>query len=82
MQKWLVTNGFSYKHPHGSPSKADPVKQLAFKEFYNQLKTGLSSDEIILFGDGVHPSMQTKLSHGWIKKGCNKPEFDIMIKIK
>ena len=72
MQKWLVTNGFSYKQPHGSPSKADPVKQLAFKEFYNQLKTGLSSDEIILFGDGVHPSMQTKLSHGWIKKGCNK----------
>ena len=27
------------------------------------------NDEPILFFDGIHPSMQTKISHGWVKKG-------------
>lgn len=29
-------------------------------------------DEPILFGDGVHPTMATKITYGWIKTGTNK----------
>ncbi len=72
MQKWLHNNKFSYKQPHATPSKAKPEEQTQFKSFYQTLKNNLSSDEIILFGDAVHPSMATKLSHGWIRKGFNK----------
>jgi transposase len=72
MQKWLHNHKFSYKQPHGIPSKADHLKQLEFNTFYNDLKSCLRSDEVIMFGDGVHPSMATKLSHGWIRKGVNK----------
>lgn len=27
----------------------------------------------MLFGDGVHPTMATKVTYGWIKMGTNKP---------
>ena len=73
MTDWLKKHGFSYKSPKGEPSKADIEKQKEFIEIYNQLKeVSDKNDEPILFIDGVHPSMQTKLSHGWIKKGQEK----------
>lgn len=75
MQKWLQNNDFSYKKPHVTPAKADPEKQEEFRLFYKYLKDNLDSDEVILFCDAVHPSMSTKLSYGWIRKGFNK---DIM----
>lgn len=70
MTDWLRQHDFSYKSPKGTPSKADISKQKEFVEIYEQLKEVSSeNDEPILFIDGVHPSMQTKVSHGWIKKG-------------
>lgn len=73
MTDWLRKHKFSYKSPKGSPSKADVNKQKEFIEIYQQLKElSLSNDEPILFTDGVHPSMQTKVSYGWIKKGKDK----------
>lgn len=30
-------------------------------------------DEPILFGDGVHPTMATKIAYGWIRIGTRKP---------
>ena len=27
----------------------------------------------ILFGDGVHPTMATKITYGWIRTGTRKP---------
>ena len=70
MTDWLRQHDFSYKSPKGTPSKADTSKQKEFVEMYEQLKEMSSeNDEPILFIDGVHPSMQTKISHGWIKKG-------------
>lgn len=72
MTKWLKAHGFCYKKPHGVPAKADAEKQAAFIEKYNQLKENLQSDEVILFGDNVHPQHQTKLACGWIKKGVRK----------
>jgi transposase len=73
MTDWLHRNNFAYKSPKGSPAKADIAKQREFIEIYNQLKEmALQNDEPILFIDGVHPSMQTKISHGWIRKGQEK----------
>ena len=73
MTDWLHRNNFSYKSPKGSPAKADIAKQREFIEIYNQLKElALQNDEPILFLDGVHPSMQTKMSSGWIRKGQEK----------
>jgi transposase len=74
MTKWLKENGFCYKKSHGVPAKADTEKQAAFIEKYNELKDTLKPDEVILFGDNVHPQHQTRLAYGWIKKGVRKSE--------
>jgi hypothetical protein len=55
------------------PRKANPEDQKQFIEYYNKLKDGLGEKDIILFMDSVHPSQNTKLSSGWIKKGVDKP---------
>ena len=73
MTDWLKKHNFSYKSPKGTPSKADVAKQQEFIEIYEQLKElSVANDEPILLFDGVHPSMQTKVSHGWIRKGQDK----------
>ena len=72
MHKWLHRNGFVYKQTKGIPYKADVVAQEDFIDKYTELKASISPDEPIIFGDGVHPTMATKISHGWIKKGTEK----------
>jgi transposase len=74
MTKWLHEQGFCYKKPHGVPAKADKEKQTVFIEKYTELKGALKPDEVIVFGDNVHPQHQTKLTYGWIKKGVRKAE--------
>lgn len=69
MTRWLHAHGFSYKKPKGTPLKADSVKQKAFIEYYEKLMNETFEDEPIEFADGVHPTMATKVSYGWIKKG-------------
>lgn len=64
--------GFTYKKPKETPGKADSEKQKAFIEEYEKLKTTATENEPILFIDSVHPTMATKLSYGWIRKGENK----------
>jgi len=66
---WLHKNGFSYKKPDRVPAKADRAKQAEFIVSYKKLKSNLAKDDIILFGDGVHPSMETKVTYGWIRTG-------------
>lgn len=73
MNKWLHRNGFSYKKPKGYPRKASKEQQEEFILAYRELKENLAPDEGILFMDSCHPSMATKISHGWIKKGQSKP---------
>jgi len=73
MHKWLHKNGFSYKKPKGVPHKFDVAKQQAFIEQYEQLKASCGADESILFMDAVHPTQATKISHGWIRTGQDKP---------
>lgn len=72
MTKLLHRIGFSYKKPKGTPHKADLEKQADFIKYYENLIDKTPTDEPILFGDGVHPTMATKVSYGWIKKGKDK----------
>ncbi len=72
MTDWLHRNGFSYKKPQGEPSKASKSAQEEFKKAYQQLKEELGNNDVILFGDAVHPTMATKITGGWIKKGHRK----------
>jgi transposase len=74
MIKWLYHNNFCHKKPHGVPAKADVQRQEAFVLKYNELKNTIKADEVILFGDSVHPQHQTRLAYGWIKKGIRKAE--------
>jgi len=73
MNKWLHRNGFSYKKPKGYPHKACVVQQEQFISDYNKLKATIGSGDGILFMDACHPSMATKITCGWIKKGQSKP---------
>lgn len=65
----LKRNGFSYKKPKGYPRKLDTAAQQVFIEHYKQLKETIGEKDPIIFLDASHPSCETKLSHGWIKKG-------------
>lgn len=69
MTKWLHRQKFSYKKPKPTPAKADIEKQAAFIEYYEDLLNTLSEDEPVEFGDGVHPTMATKITYGWIRQG-------------
>ena len=73
LNKWLHRNGFSYKKPKGYPHKACKESQARFIEYYDKLKADISYEDEILFMDSCHPSMSTKLTYGWIKKGIDKP---------
>jgi len=72
MQAWLARHEFSYKKPKGVPAKFNKEKQEAFIEKYESIKDSLEDDEVILFMDSVHPTQETKISYGWIKKGVEK----------
>jgi transposase len=72
MTKWLARNNFSYKKPKGTPAKADPEKQAEFMKYYEDLLNSLAEDEPIEFADAVHPTMATKITYGWIRKGSDK----------
>jgi transposase len=73
MTNWLKYNGFSYKKPKGTPAKADPIAQKEFIEEYEKVIKSTPDNEPVLFIDGVHPTMATKVTYGWIRTGSNKP---------
>ena len=73
MTFWLHSHGFSYKKPKEVPAKADPEKQAVFIKMYEELLKATLEDEPILFADGVHPTMATKVAYGWIRRGTDKP---------
>jgi transposase len=73
MTKWLKEHGFRYKRPKSTPVKADPEKQEEWVKGYLALVDETPTDEPIVFMDAVHPTMATKITCGWIKKGVDKP---------
>lgn len=70
--KLLHRLGFVYKQVIGIPGKLNEEKQLAFVKAYKELKENKKADEIILFGDGVHPTHNLHKTKAWIKKGEEK----------
>jgi transposase len=72
MHNWLTHHKFSYKKPKGTPAKCDIQRQEAFIKKYEELKSKLKADEIIVFIDSVHPTSATKITYGWIKTGVEK----------
>jgi transposase len=72
MANLLRFHDFSYKKPKSNPKQVDPAAQRRFVKEYKKLLKKTLEDEPILFMDSVHPTMNTKTSHGWIKKGSEK----------
>lgn len=72
MYDWLSHHRFSHKKPKGTPAKFNAERQAAFIKRYEELKAGLKPSEIILFMDSVHPTQETKITYGWIRKGIEK----------
>lgn len=68
----LHSLGFVYKQTKLIPAKADERAQRDFLNKFNELQANLKENEVIYFGDGVHPQHNTKLANGWIKKGKDK----------
>lgn len=60
-------------HTNSRTAKADPEQQEKFIHQYNDIMNSALDDEVVLFGDGVHPTISTKVTYGWIKKGQDKP---------
>jgi len=72
MRSWLHRHGFSYKKPSLVPGKANMEEQNKWIAWYKEFKEDLQKDETICFMDGVHPTHNTQVSFGWIKKGVRK----------
>lgn len=70
--KLLHRLGFVYKQTTLIPGKLDERVQAQFKRDYENLKAKLPEDEVILFGDGVHPSHNVHATKAWVKKGQQK----------
>ena len=70
--KLLHRLGFVYKQVVGIPGKLNEEKQMAFVKEYEALKENKKEHEIILFGDGVHPTHNLHKTKAWIKKGEEK----------
>lgn len=66
MTELLHNLGFSFKKPKVVPGKADRKKQEDFVKSYEELK---SQGETIYFADASHPTHNTAINYGWIKKG-------------
>lgn len=54
------------------PGKLDEAAQAAWLKGYEKLKDKLPETELILFGDGVHPSHNVHATKAWIKQGEEK----------
>ncbi|MEK6869876.1 MAG: IS630 family transposase [Nanoarchaeota archaeon] len=70
--KLLHRLGFVYKQIIGIPGKLSEEKQSAFIREYQILKDNKKDDEVILFGDGVHPTHNLHKTKAWIKRGEEK----------
>lgn len=70
--KLLHRMDFVYKQVVGIPGKLNEEKQMAFVKAYEEMKINISSDEVILFGDGVHPTHNLHKTKAWVKRGEEK----------
>lgn len=72
--KLLHRLSFVYKQTTLVPGKLDEAAQAAWLKKYKKLEASVATknDEVIIFGDGVHPSHNVHATKAWIKKGEQK----------
>ena len=70
--KLLHRLGFVYKQVVLIPGKLNEVAQAAWLEEYKSLEENKKESEVILFGDGVHPTHNIHKTKAWIKRGEEK----------
>ncbi len=70
--KLLHRLGFVYKQVVLIPGKLNEEKQEAWLKEYKSIEENKKEDEVILFGDGVHPTHNIHKTKAWIKKGDEK----------
>ncbi len=70
--KLLHRLGFVYKQVVLVPGKLDEEKQAIWLKEYKELGDNKKTDEVILFGDGVHPTHNIHKTKAWIRKGEDK----------
>lgn len=63
---------FSYKKTKQVPGKADPEKQRAFLETYENIKQNMGEKDELYFVDGSHPQHNSMPAYAWIPKGEEK----------
>ena len=63
---------FVYKQVVLIPGKLNEEAQKQFVKEYEELKTNKKDDEVILFGDGVHPTHNIHKTKAWVKRGEDK----------
>lgn len=72
VRKLLHRLGFVYKQVVLVPGKLNEEKQELFLQEYTEMKENKEDDEVILFGDGVHPTHNIHKTKAWIKRGEEK----------
>ena len=64
--------GYVYKKPVGVPCKSDVKKQRKYIKSYKKKRKNQKPDEVFLFTDATHPTHNSVLVCGWIRKGENR----------
>ncbi|GHT47273.1 hypothetical protein FACS189454_09540 [Planctomycetales bacterium] len=72
VKKLLHRLNFSYKKPKIVPGKFDNHQQGLFLRKYRRILKTKGKNDVVLFGDAVHPTYQLAASYGWIRKGREK----------
>lgn len=70
--KLLHRLSFVYKQVMLVPGKLNAEAQGVFVKEFTELNENKKEDEVILFGDGVHPTHNIHKTKAWIKKGEEK----------
>ena len=64
--------GYVYKQAKGIPGRCDRESQKKFLRKYRGIRRNLGKNDKIFFLDAAHPTFNTMLACGWIKKGEEK----------
>jgi len=70
--KLLHRLDFVYKQVVAIPGKLNEEKQAEFLRDYIAMKENKRENEVILFGDGVHPTHNMHKTKAWVKRGEGK----------
>lgn len=63
--------GMEHRRPQSVARKLDPARQAAFIASYEKLLNQLGGDEVVLFGDAVHPTHQARPVGCWAPREAN-----------